>query len=332
MWMGSGIGEAALVFLAGAGACLLVGRIVIKQLAKVQCVAPVRYEDCPPLLAYQKKKPKVPTMGGLFVLASAGAVAVFFGGLRHRDGWLVLAAITGLGTMGLLDDLLKFRGKNALGLRSFPKLFVSLFIGAGLGVAMAMKPQADRMLEMPGLSQSMDIGLAWIPLAMFVVAGCSHAVNLTDGMDGLAAGCLAIAFAAIGFWISGAEGHDRALVSWCAALAGACVGFLWFNSFPASIYLGDVGALGLGAALASLSIFSHTALWLALIGGVFVVEALSVMLQVGSYKWRNKKRIFRVAPIHHHFHLGGIAEPKLIVRFWIVGVLLALLSLTAKAR
>lgn len=330
--MGPGIGEAALVFLMGAGACLLAGRMAIKELAKGQCVAPVRYEDCPPLLAYQEKKQKVPTLGGLFVLTAASCVAALWGGLHHRDGWLVLASILGLGLMGLCDDLLKFRGKNALGLRSFPKLLISLLVGAGLGVAMWMKPRPDRLLEIPGMPQSVDIGIAWIPLAMVVLAGCSHAVNLSDGMDGLAAGCLAVAFAAVGFWISGAENHDRALVSWCAALSGACLGFLWFNSFPASVYLGDVGALGLGAALAALSVFSRTALWLALIGGVFVAEALSVMLQVGSYKLRNKKRLFRVAPIHHHFHLGGISEPKLVVRFWIVGVLLAMLSLTAKAR
>ena len=332
MWMAPSLGEAALVFLAGAAACFFIGRTAIKQLARVQFVAPVRYKDCPPLLAYQEKKPRVPTLGGLFLLTAAVIVAACWGGLHHQDGWLVLASIVALGGMGLFDDLLKFRGKNALGLRTAPKLLIALLVGGGLGTAMAMKSGIDRALHVPGLSQNIDVGWGWVPLAMFVVAGSSHAVNLTDGMDGLAAGCLAIAFIAVGLWINGTEGHDRALVSWCAALAGACVGFLWFNSFPASIYMGDVGALGLGAALASLSIFSHAALWLVIIGGIFVAEAVSVILQVGSYKWRNKRRVFRVAPIHHHFHLGGIAEPKLIVRFWIVGVLLAVLSLTAGAR
>jgi phospho-N-acetylmuramoyl-pentapeptide-transferase len=164
---------------------------------------------------------------------------------------------------------------------------------------------------------------------MLIVAGCSHAVNLTDGMDGLAAGCVAIALLAIGVWALHSGAHNRAVVLWCAALPGACVGFLWFNSFPASVFLGDVGALGLGAALAALSLLTHTALWLPVIGGVFVVEAVSVMLQVASYKWRGKRRAFRVAPLHHHFHLGGISEPKLIVRFWIVGVVLAMVGLTA---
>ena len=125
------------------------------------------------------------------------------------------------------------------------------------------------------------------------------------------------------------QSQHHALIPWCASLAGACVGFLWFNSFPAAVFLGDVGALGLGAALGVLGLLTRTALWLPILGGVFVIEALSVMLQVASYKWRGKQRIFRVAPIHHHFHLGGVTEPKLIVRFWIAGALLAMLSLTA---
>lgn len=266
------------------------------------------------------------------MLASAVLVAAFWGGLGHTDGWLVLAALVSLGGMGLMDDLLKFRGKNALGLRSAPKLLIALGAGAVLGFSMSAKPSLDRVLDVPGLSQGIDLGIFWVPFAMLVVAGCSHAVNLTDGMDGLAAGTLAMAFAGVALSIRGFDGHDAALIAWSWALAGACVGFLWFNSFPASVYMGDVGSLGLGAALASLSLLSHNALWLVVIGGVFVVEAVSVMLQVGSYKWRNKKRIFRVAPLHHHFQLGDLSEPKIIVRFWIVGLLLAMISLTAKAR
>jgi phospho-N-acetylmuramoyl-pentapeptide-transferase len=147
-------------------------------------------------------------------------------------------------------------------------------------------------------------------------------------MDGLAAGCVAIALSVLGLLALGGDPRSHVLVPWCASLAGACVGFLWFNSFPASVFLGDVGALGLGAALGAISLLTHTALWLLIIGGVFVVEALSVILQVASYKWHDRRRLFRVAPIHHHFHLGGTSEPKLIVRFWIVGVILGMLGLT----
>jgi phospho-N-acetylmuramoyl-pentapeptide-transferase len=186
---------------------------------------------------------------------------------------------------------------------------------------------ADR-IAVPWTAWTVELGRAWIPLSMVVVAGCAHAVNLTDGMDGLAAGCLAMAFLVIGA-VAGTRGSaSEAVVPWCAALAGACVGFLWFNSFPASVFMGDVGALGLGAALGTVALLSQAALWLVVVGGVFVAEALSVMLQVASYKWRNKRRIFRVAPLHHHFHLGGWSEPKVIVRFWIAGVLLAALGLT----
>jgi len=169
-------------------------------------------------------------------------------------------------------------------------------------------------------------GALWVPLAMSVIAGCAHAVNLTDGMDGLAPGCLAIAFIVLGVL---ALPHGPWLTVWCASLAGACIGFLWFNSAPASVFLGDVGALGLGGALGVLALLSHAVLALVIIGGVFVAETLSVMLQVASYRWRNGRRIFRVAPLHHHFQVGGVSEPKLVVRFWIIGLLLAALGLTA---
>ena len=322
-------GGVALVFLVAAAACLAVGRPAIRALTRAQCLAPLRYEDCPPLLKYQQGKPHTPTMGGLIVLGIGMLVAAASGGLAQRDGWLVLGAVLGMGAVGLWDDWLKFRQPNAVGLRSRPKLLIALAIGAGLGWANATGPAGAGALELPWMHRTMTLGWGGIPFAMLVVAGCAHAVNLTDGMDGLAAGCMAVALAALGCWAVREDPHSRALVLWCAALAGACVGFLWFNSFPATVYLGDVGALGLGAALGAISLLTRTALWLVIIGGVFVVEALSVMLQVASYKWRGQRRIFRVAPLHHHFHLGGISEPKLIVRFWIVGVMLAILSLTA---
>lgn len=322
--------DAALVFVLGAGACLALGRLAIPWL-RTHGVTPTRYDDCPPLQAYQESKRAVPTMGGMFVLAAAVLAAIAGGALPHRDGWITLLSMAGLGVVGLWDDCLKFGGVNATGLRTWPKLLAALGIGAGVGVAILYGPGGGRSVAVPWLGRHVDLGWGWVPFAMLVVAGSAHAVNLTDGMDGLAAGCLAIAFAGLGFMAAGdmVDGANGALVRWCAALAGACVGFLWFNSFPASVFLGDVGALGLGAALAVISLLSGSALWLLLIGGIFVAEALSVMLQVASYKWRGKRRVFRVAPIHHHFHLGGIGEPKLIVRFWIAGAVLAALGLAA---
>jgi phospho-N-acetylmuramoyl-pentapeptide-transferase len=293
-------------------------------------VAPTRYKDCPPLLAYQEKtKPAIPTMGGLFVLGVGILTAVLAGGLRHRDGWLVLAATVGLGAVGLLDDCLKFRGHNAPGLRAWPKLLVALLIGGALGFVSSSGPGSYSTLELPWMRRTVELGWLWVPFAMVVVAAAAHAVNLTDGMDGLAAGCVAVALGSVAVWALAGDPRTHVLVPWCASLSGACVGFLWFISFPASVFLGDVGALGLGAALGAISLLTHTALWLPIIGGVFVLEASSVILQVASYRWRGKRRIFRVAPIHHHFHLGGLSEPKLIVRFWIVGVMLAMLGLTA---
>lgn len=324
------LGESALIFVVSAGLCLAVGRLAVRLLARAQCVAPVRYKDCPPLLAYEEGKHATPTMGGVFVLSVGILVAVAAGGLARREGWLVLGAVTGLAAVGLCDDYLKCRGPNAVGIRVLPKLLVALAIGAGVGIGSAGS-NSFSTLELPWMRRTVELGWAWVPFSMLVVAGCAHAVNLADGMDGLAAGCVAIALSVLGILALEGDPRGRALVPWCASLAGASVGFLWFNAFPASVFLGDVGALGLGAALGALSLLSHTSLWLPIIGAVFVVEALSVMLQVASYKWRSKRRIFRVAPIHHHFQLGGMSEPKLIVRFWIVGLLLAMVGLTTMA-
>ena len=305
----------------------MVGRFAIRWLTAARLVQPVRYEDCPPLMTYQHAKQGTPTMGGLPLLLVGCLIAVLAGGLAHGTGWLVLLAILSIGSVGLIDDLLKFRGANSVGLRCLPKLAVPLAVGGVVGVEALAGGGASRVVEIPWLGRAVDLGWGWIPFAMVVMAGCAHAVNLTDGMDGLAVGCAAVALVALGV-LALADPRSCVLVPWCASLAGASVGFLWFNSFPASVFLGDVGALGLGAALGAISLLTQTSLWLLIIGGVFVVETLSVILQVGSYKWRNRRRIFRVAPLHHHFHLGGMSEPKLIVRFWIVGLLLAALAFT----
>ena len=289
---------------------------------------PMRHEDCPPLMPLQQAKQGTPTMGGLLVLGMAAGVAVMCGGLSSREGWVVLGAIIGLSLVGVVDDTLKLRRPNAKGLRGLPKLLLALGIGAVVGSALGDPAAGYRQLTIPWVRTQMDLGWWWIPLVALVVAGCAHAVNLTDGMDGLAVGCLGLAFGALGF-LSLLITHDRLVTIWSASLAGACAGFLWFNTVPASVFLGDVGALGLGAALGVLALLSHAVLGLLLIGGIFVAEALSVMLQVASYRWRNKRRIFRVAPLHHHFQVGGVAEQTVVVRFWIVGLLLAALGLTA---
>lgn len=324
-----------IVFLMGLAGCLAVGRPAIRQLQRLGWIQPTRYDDCPPLQPVQQAKQGTPTMGGLFVLGIAGLAAALAGGLRDRAGWIVLGAMMVMGAVGVLDDWLKLRTPNAKGLRCWPKLVVALGIGGVIGVLLADPISGRGRLLMPWLAQTWDVSLIWwVPLAMGVVAGTSHAVNLTDGMDGLAAGCLAIAFGTLGVIAAihpivraGAGGQIAPI--WCAALAGASVGFVWFNGTPAMVFLGDVGALGLGAALGTLALLSGAALGLLLIGGVFVAEAMSVLLQVTSYRWRNKRRIFRVAPLHHHVQLGGLSEPTVVIRFWIVGLLMAVVGVMA---
>jgi len=307
------------------------GPVVIRQLAHQGWVQPVRYEDCPPLQPYQTSKRGTPSMGGLLVLASAIASAALVGGFADDHGWLVLWAALGVGAIGLIDDLRKLRQPNARGLRCRPKLVATLLVGGLIGVWLMRVSGSAPHVIIPWSGHTLELGWGAVPLAMVVIAGCAHAVNLTDGMDGLATGCLAIAFGALGWWIS-TRAASTTLMIWCASLAGACLGFLWFNSFPAAIFLGDVGALGLGAALGALALASGFALGLVILGGVFVIEAMSVMIQVGSYRFRQKRRVFRVAPLHHHLQLGGASEQTVVVRFWILGVLLAALGLTAFQR
>lgn len=321
--------EWGIVVVVSAMSCLIIGPAAIRALAAHGWIQPVRYEDCPPLMPIQQTKQGTPTMGGLVVLGVATGVAVVWGGLSRLEGWLLLGTVGSVGLMGFLDDWLKLRRPNAKGLPLMTKLLIALTIGAGVGAALSRAMPSSRQLVIPWTDHSIELGALWIPLAMVVVAGSAHAVNLTDGMDGLAVGCLALAFGLLGAWLMLRQPSDRLMAIWCASFAGACIGFLWFNSFPASVFLGDVGSLALGAALGVAALCSHAALALLIIGGVFVVEALSVMMQVASYRWCNQRRIFRVAPLHHHFQVGGVPEQKLVVRFWIAGILLAALGWSA---
>ncbi len=323
------IGEMLIVFALSFGACLVAGIPVVRWLGRTQRLAPLRYEDCPPLLAYQHTKRQVPTMGGLFLLGTAITVAVWRGALGSQEGWWVFGAILATAGLGLADDWMKFAQPNGLGIRTRPKLFIALAIGALLGAAIVRNP-VHRVWDIPWTGRGLDMGWWSVPGAMLVFAGSAHAVNLTDGMDGLAAGCVAIALSVLGIWALEGDEHSHSLATWCISLAGACIGFLWFNSFPASIFMGDVGALGLGAGLGAVALLTHTALWLLILGGIFVAEAGSVMLQVASYRWRGGHRLFRVAPLHHHVHLGGLHESHVVMRFWLVALMLAILCVLSR--
>jgi phospho-N-acetylmuramoyl-pentapeptide-transferase len=323
-----GLEQAAVVLLCSAMVCLATGPMAIRGLKAMRWVQPMRHEDCPPLIPLQQAKRGVPTMGGLWVLGVLVAMVAMGGGLMTREGVAIVLGLVGCGAIGCLDDLLKFQRPNAKGLSCRVKLLGALGVGALVGWWLQ---GTMPVLSVPWSRAHLALGWAWVPAAAVVVAGSAHAVNLTDGMDGLAGGCLIAAFGALGAWaLTGPLDARHAVIAlWCASIVGVCLGFLWFNSAPATVFLGDVGALGLGAALGVIALLADAGLALLVIGGVFVAEAASVMLQVASYRWRNKRRLFRVAPLHHHFHVSGMSESKLVVRFWIVGVLLAALGLTA---
>jgi phospho-N-acetylmuramoyl-pentapeptide-transferase len=260
----------------------------------------------------------------------------------------MITALVGFGAIGFYDDYLKITGKSHKGLRAYQKFGLQIILALIIGVFLYMNPKDPYtdVLSVPFFKRWLfDLGIFYIPFSVVVMVGSSNAVNLTDGIDGLAVGLVAVAVLAnsVLVYISGHKGLAQylqvmylpgtgELTVFCGAMLGAALGFLWFNSYPADVFMGDVGSLSLGGALGTLAVITKHEIVLAVVGGIFVIETISVMLQVGSFKLTGK-RIFKMAPIHHHFELKGWPEPKVIVRFWIIGIMLALLSLaTLKVR
>ncbi|MDX6704915.1 MAG: phospho-N-acetylmuramoyl-pentapeptide-transferase [Solirubrobacteraceae bacterium] len=274
-------------------------------------------------------KAGTPTMGGIIIVI---AISIPFLILSEYD-WRavgVYGAAMGCALLGFVDDYTKIVRRRSLGLSAKAKLGITIVISIGLWWIATEKAGLPQTLRLRIVDYQVDLGfLAGIPflvLIYLVVAGTTSAVNLTDGLDGLAAGCVAIvALAYIGITFITTGQHDLALLSGC--LVGACVGFLWFNAFPATIFMGDTGALGLGGAIAGLAIMTKTEILLILLGGIFVVEALSVMIQVFSFQ-TFRKRPFLMAPIHHHFEVMGWSETKIILRFWIVAAVCSAIGFT----
>lgn len=282
-----------------------------------------------------------PTMGGILILFAVVMATLLWTDLTNRYVWLALFAMVGFGAVGFWDDYLKtMRGKSQ-GLTALQKIVAQAVVALGIGVLFYALPAYSTKLSVPFLkSFSPDIGLFYIPFAVLVIVGASNAVNLTDGLDGLAIGPVMVAAMAYTV-VAYVSGHkvfaDYLLIPYIdgsgelaiftASILGAGLGFLWFNTYPASVFMGDVGSLPLGAALGTVAVISKHELLLLLVGGVFVIEALSVIFQVVSYKARGK-RVFLMAPIHHHFELKGWEEPKVVVRLWIIAMLLALVSLS----
>src|SRR5918998_660283 len=273
-------------------------------------------------------KAGTPTMGGLAVFL---AVCVPFLILsEYRAATLcVLGTALVMAALGFADDLIKLRKRRSLGVSGKTKLLVQGLTAIALWLAVTQYLDFSDRLNLRVVDASVDLGLAYPILIFLVLAGSTNGVNLTDGLDGLAAGCAAIVFltfTAMTF-ITGDSGVQRDLALLCACLVGACVGFLWFNSFPASVFMGDTGSLGLGGAIAALAVITHTEVLLLLIGGIFVIEALSVVIQVIAFQ-RFRKRVFLMAPLHHHFELLGWSETKIILRFWIVAAICAAIGFT----
>jgi phospho-N-acetylmuramoyl-pentapeptide-transferase len=272
-------------------------------------------------------KAGTPTMGGIIIFLAFAVpflILVDYGDARALG---VFGVATACALLGFADDYVKIVRRRSLGLRGRTKLVITVVISVGLWFVATHVAHLTDIVRLRFVDVELNLGELVYPIFVYlVVAGTTSAVNLTDGLDGLAAGCAAIvllAYIGITFVTTG----QRSLALLCACLVGACVGFLWFNSFPANIFMGDTGSLGLGGAIAGIAVMTKTEVLLLLIGGIFVIEALSVVIQVFSFQ-AFRKRVFLMAPIHHHFELGAWSETKIILRFWIVAAVCSAIGFT----
>ncbi len=264
------------------------------------------------------EKAGTPTMGGLIIFLAVAVPFLILTNYEWRSIGVFGTAIA-CAMLGFADDYTKLVKRRSLGLRARTKLVVTIAISLGLWYVAERQAHLVPTLRLRVVDYQIDLGHFFYPVLIYlVVAGTTSAVNLTDGLDGLAAGCAMIVLLAYVGITFVTEDFDLAMLSGC--LAGACIGFLWFNSFPATIFMGDTGSLGLGGAIAGLAVMTHTEVLLILLGGIFVIEALSVAIQVFSFQ-TTRKRVFLMAPIHHHFELKGWSETKIILRFWIVALI-----------
>lgn len=323
---------------------LIFGPWIINKLKNLSLTQQIR-DDGPKA---HLKKAGTPTMGGVIIISSIVIAMLLWGDLKNIYMLVMLFAVVSFGLVGFIDDYLKIIRKSHKGLRAYQKFGLQILLALGISVFLYLNPKDpySDVLSVPFFKKWLfDFGLFYIPFSILVIVGSSNAVNLTDGIDGLAIGLVAIAVLANGVlvYISGHKGLAQylqvlylpgtgELTVFCGAMFGAALGFLWFNSYPAEIFMGDVGSISLGGALGTLAVITKHEIVLAVVGGIFVIETISVILQVTSYKLTGK-RVFKMAPIHHHFELKGWPEPKVITRFWIIGIMLALLSLaTLKVR
>lgn len=295
---------------------IAVGPLVIPVLRRLKFGQSIREEG--PKSHYAKSG--TPTMGGVLILAALTAAAFLFAG-SHMEVWLALFVTLGHGLIGFLDDFIKVALKRNLGLKAKQKLFGQVIMAGILAYIATNFMGRGTDLWIPVVGHTFDLGPFYYVLIFFVLVGTTNAVNLTDGLDGLAAGTSAVAafaYALICMYFNQLE-----LAVFCMAVAGAALGFLKFNAHPAKVFMGDTGSLALGGALAAVAVLTKTELLLVVVGGVFVIEALSVIIQVASFKTTGK-RVFLMSPIHHHFELSGWSETKVVSVFWSAGVLFSI--------
>jgi phospho-N-acetylmuramoyl-pentapeptide-transferase len=315
----------------------LLGPPLIRALGRLKVGQPIRA-----IGPAHQQKAGTPTMGGILILLSLSVSVLLWSDLENRFVWLVLGTTIAFGLLGFIDDYRKVRLQNSKGLSGKARIMWEVLLGLGVATAIYTDPSFDAQLSMPFFKNfTPTIGWAYIPLATFIIVGTANAVNLTDGLDGLAIGPVMIA-AGTFLLLAYAAGHAGIaeylsikavpgagqLAIFCAALVGGGLGFLWFNTYPAQLFMGDVGALALGGALGAIAVVIRQEILLAVVGGIFVVETVSVVIQVVSFKLTGR-RVFLMTPIHHHFEQIGWAEQKIVIRFWIVAIILSLVALSS---
>jgi phospho-N-acetylmuramoyl-pentapeptide-transferase len=320
---------------------LILGPFVIRWLKELNFGQTIRREYVESLYDLHKHKEGTPTMGGVLIILAITLSTVLWADLLNKYVWVTLISFLWLGAVGFMDDYIKISKKRNLGLKARPKLAGQIILGMLISVFVIVFTEISTTLYVPFSKHvALSLGLFYILFVILVITSASNAVNLTDGLDGLAIGCTIIAALTYGvlayiagnfrlsdylnvFYLNGAG----ELTVFCAAMLGAGLGFLWFNSYPASVFMGDTGSLALGGAIGVVAVLIKKELLIFIVGGIFVIEALSVVLQVIWFKLTGK-RLFLMSPIHHHFQLLGWPESKITIRFWIMALIMALFSLS----
>ena len=317
--------------------CFLIGPWLIRRLAELRVGQPIR-EIGPD----HQAKEGTPTMGGLLILFSILVSVLLWSELDNRMVWILISLTFGYAILGFIDDFKKVKHGSSAGVTARTKIIWQVTLALGVAIAIYTDPNFDKEMAVPFFKNfTPNLGIFYVPLAAFVIVGTSNGVNLTDGLDGLAIGPVMITAATL-LLLSYASGHAviaeylnikhvsgaGQLAIFCGAMVGGGLGFLWFNTSPAELFMGDVGSLALGGALGTIAVLIRQEILLAVVGGIFVVEIFSVIIQVASFKLTGK-RVFLMAPIHHHFEKLGWAEQKIVVRFWIVSIILALVALSS---